>query len=262
MPKNAFFVHFGKAAGSYVNVYIFRKIFLDEDFLTKYIPAYYNNWWSRSDLKDESYKKYLFTANEERRDFFKEELKDISALKDERVKFCQCHHNNVDSEIINFFKKNDWYTFTFLRNPKDLICSLYFFSKKTFKKSGYSALGPLGSLSGNQLLKLDFVEPDQDHPSLDTFINRLLDNKVYHIFWALPEYLKELDFVKEFNDKNFSSLTDKLYGHWHDKIPKKNTTCNLGYEFYLKNGYISEETNRKLVNHEEYLKYSEYINLI
>ncbi len=259
--KNCFFVHFGKAAGSYLNAYLVREVFVKNDFIEKYKPHFYNNWWARQFPKGEG--DFLFKSfSEEPRDFNKSELLEISKKSKDNLKFVTCHHNNVDDDTVDFFNSKDWLTFMFIRDPRDVICSLYFFSIKIKAKHGVSALGREGALAGNFYTEEDFQEPDWDDPDLDTFVNRVITKPEYFRFWKTPSYIDKLDFVKEFNEKNFSIFLRQAYNHDYQKaaISEKNTSYNKGYKHYLDKGLISEENNLKLLNHKDYINFNRYLD--
>ena len=108
-PKKVAFVHIGKTAGVYINQY------LKTTCLKPYVKFF--SWHENLNpykIKD--------------RDWTKEELFDIAKNADD-YSFLTQHHINWDTEIMEEFKKNGWFVFTFLRRPEELLCSLYNWSK-------------------------------------------------------------------------------------------------------------------------------------
>lgn len=227
------FIHFGKTGGVYVNHYL-------RDYVMP-LARHFNSWRNL------------------RRDWTKEELLEI-AEKDANAAITHNHHLGWCEETIRAFKDNGWLTFMFLRNPKDLICSLYFFSKKTLKKRGVTAIGPNGVLAGSQDKKA-FDPLDVNDLTLDSFFSRMVNDKNQHIFWKLPSYIGQIDYVAQFNDKNFGDFLFKYFGHSYVPQEKRNVSENKGYKYYRDNGDISIETQELIESHPEYKKYSKHINI-
>ncbi len=114
-PKKLAFIHFGKCAGSYVNYYLRAHV----------VPniEHYNSWWD-------------FGANNERnleRDWTKEELLDI-AITNTDTGLAHNHQIGWCVETVKAFRNNGWLTFMFIRNPKDVLCSLYFWSQRQYRR--------------------------------------------------------------------------------------------------------------------------------
>ena len=76
----------------------------------------------------------------------------------------------------------------------------------------------------------------------------------------MPDYIDDLDYVAEMNDKNFGDFCQKYFAHEHVPQTRKNTSSNKGYQFYRENGDISDATHEKLINHPEYLRYQKYLD--
>ena len=79
--------------------------------------------------------------------------------------------------------------------------------------------------------------------------------------WTLPDYIEELDWVAEFNDKNFGIFLNKYFCHNYLPEKKRNVSKNAGYEYYAKHEIISKKTQRKIETDPEFLKYSKYMEL-
>ena len=109
-PKKVAFVHFGKAAGVYVNQYL-----------------------KNGCLKD--YKKYFswhIGSNPmgiSGRDWNKDELMSVAETAPD-YSFITNHHIFWDTETIQKFKDSGWFLFTFLRRPEELLCSLHHWAKE------------------------------------------------------------------------------------------------------------------------------------
>tara|TARA_A100001201_G_scaffold116354_1_gene100001 strand:+ start:3843 stop:4580 length:738 start_codon:yes stop_codon:yes gene_type:complete len=238
------FVHFGKCAGKYVNSY-----------LKKYVAPMLrnmNSWHNDNPL-----------GKNLKRDWTEEELILIAQtgpLKDSNgyTYLVHNHQNNWSNKAIEEFKKNNWLTFTFLRDPKDLICSLYFYSKRILNQHGVTAIGANGVLAGYQSENA-FEALNVDVLTLDSFFSKMITDENQHIFWKLPSYIDQLDYVAQFNDENFASFLLKNFSHIYTPTEKLNTSENKGFKFYYDKGLISTKAKNLIESHPEYIKYSEYL---
>ena len=86
-----------------------------------------------------------------------------------------------------------------------------------------------------------------------------LSDEPFSKLWRLPDYIDELDYVAEFNDKNFGEFLLKHFGETYKPRPPSNTSKNKGFAYYRKKGEISQEMENKLFNHAEYKKFMRYI---
>jgi len=253
--KKTAFVHFGKCAGVYVNKYIRRNVLTD--------AFYYNTWEENNPIWQNIYGGNL------RRDWTETELNQIAKgefntniIPVREYQFAHNHHNSWSENSIRTFKDNNWFTFMFLRNPKDLICSLYFFGKKLLaKENGSTPIGPEGALAGH-LPPNSFEPVDVYNLTLDEFFERMIIDSNQHIFWKLPDYIDELDYVAEFNDKNFAYFLEKYYDHPYLKQKKENVSANKGFDFYYQNGKISQKNKEKIESDPDYKKYFNYLDQV
>jgi len=237
------FIHFGKAGGVYINRYFRERILKNKNSINK-------NLWL------ESHK----NKNIAGRDWNKQELIEFSKLENpDGIIFVHNHHNNWDSEILKEYKSNGWFTFCFLRDPKDIICSLYFFSKKLIENGGHTAIGPLGVLAGYKKHGA-FQVIDVEAVTLDQFVLKMIEDKNQHIFWKLPDYIDDLSYAKQINEKNLKQFFRDFFSHCYFAMRKANVSSNMGYNFYRAIGEISDATHEKLVSHPEYIKYKDYLD--
>lgn len=109
-PRKIAFIHYGKAAGVYINKYFKQNI-----------------------LK--GYKRYLSWDSKNNpfgisgRDWSEEELDSI-AQTDEELCYITNHHINWNAETLKKFKDNGWFTFMFIRRPEEILCSLFFWARE------------------------------------------------------------------------------------------------------------------------------------
>ena len=114
--KKLAFIHFGKAAGVYTQHYIREQVF----------PRikHFHSWWNFEDLHEFNYK----PKRRLNRDWKEEELLQIADADVEEA-IAHNHHINWTKESVKKFNDKGWLTFMFIRDPKDIMCSLYFWAK-------------------------------------------------------------------------------------------------------------------------------------
>lgn len=239
--KKLAFIHFGKCAGVYIQHYIRSQVFPH--------MKHFNSWW------DFNYKNERALT----RDWTEEELLQVAESNVEEA-LAHNHHINWTKESVKKFNDNDWLTFMFIRNPKDIICSLYFWAQSQWdrwKPEDKNSQGLRKPLT-EELMYMS----GQDNPyniSLDEFVRGMMSGEGAQRLWVLPDYVDDIQHVAEFNNKNFSSFLLENFQHLYSPEPRKNASKNKGYRAYLNCGEISEETDLMLENHPEYERYSKYL---
>ena len=222
IPKRQAFIHFGKCAGQYTENYICRFILRPEYKL-------FNSWWSERGKQESKHIK--------KRDYTDKELRDIvkNINKDDLV-HVHNQHINWKTDTVKYFKENNFFTYTFLRDPKDLLCSLMFWSNE----------------KGVQLTDLE------NPKTLNEMFEQALHNEGMHRLWQLPVFTDILDSVMMFSHKNFAKFLYKIYGHHYTEKEKKNTSENKGFDFYYQNGDIDKGLVDKLMKTDAYKEYYKY----
>jgi len=235
------FIHFGKAAGVYIQHYIREQVFPR--------MKHFNSWW------DFNYKNKRALT----RDWTEEELLEIADANVEEA-LTHNHHINWTKESVKKFNDNGWLTFMFIRNPKDIMCSLYFWAQSQWDrwdsedKSAQALREPLTE-------ELKYIS-GQDNPynvSLDDFVRGMISGKGAQYLWVLPDYIDDIQHVAEFNDKNFGSFLLDNFQHLYAPLRKRNISKSEGYKAYLDRGEISKETHSMVESHPEYKRYLKYL---
>lgn len=219
-PKKIAFVHFGKAAGVYINEYMKERC----------VKSY---------KKYMSHHKALNPLGVVGRDWKKDELMKIAETKDEYA-YVTNHHINWDTETIKKFKENGWFIFTFLRRPEELLCSLFHWSKEKNITTRGEGIDPNNL---EETFKFSLVDFDPEFARL----------------WMAPDYLDELDYVAEFNDKNFGEFLLKNFGEVYEPRPPSNTSKNKGFVHYRENGEISDRAAWEFLKQSEYERVLKYL---
>jgi len=241
-PLKLAFIHFGKCAGSYVNYYLRAHVVPNVE--------HYNSWWDFGGKNKRNLE----------RDWTKEELLDI-ATADTHTGFAHNHQIGWCAETIKAFKDNGWLTFMFVRDPRDILCSLYFWSQRQYRRWKPEELhGGLRGPLKNEVVKMS-GQDDPSKVSMDTFIKFLIADEEARHLWILPDYTNEIEYVAEFNDKNFGNFLSKYFGHNYTPQEKKNTSPSKGYKHYCEVGEIPKETQQLINSNPEFKAYSKYLNI-
>ena len=219
--KKLAFIHYGKAGGVYCVHYL-------------------NHFLMKGANRIDSWPK---NGANLKRDWTREELLDFCEKDYNSDVWVHNHHINWYKDVIQKYRENEWFTFSFIRKPEEILCSLWNYIRD---KKGLNLFGEL--------------EQEVKKP-LDQFIAYMLSTeKLHRNLWILPDYIDDLDYVAEMNDKNFGDFCQKYFAHEHIPQTRKNTSSNKGYKFYRENGDISDATHEKLINHPEYLRYQKYLD--
>jgi hypothetical protein len=238
------FIHVQKCAGTYVDA-VLREALIPRGF------SYFNPWYmTRAQISSLGRDKDCTGALEKaafRRDWSEHELKTI--LGQNAPLYIHNHSKNWPNSIFEQLVNLDFFTFCFLRDPLDLMCSMYFF---LLEKAGESSDPSWG-----------FPEKGKEGPKnplgmaddLDQFIKRYW----YNLDLLIPSFLSKIKFVKIFNPENLSMLFSKHFDLEEvPKLPKINESSNKGSEFYLAEGWISETAQDK-IRKTRFFKIVEYL---
>ena len=223
--RNLAFVHFGKAGGQYVAGQMVSKIIPDHRFLSS----------------------WRFKLG---RDWTDHELHEIAARKilSGKNSFAINHQNNFSASAIKSFSSNGWKVFTFLRDPREIICSLYFYGQKLIREKKDCPGSPFhsqGVLAGHRRPG-EYQPPDVTALTLDQVFQEMLNREELARFWQIPDHLLDLDFVDEFTPGNFSRFTLSRFGIKSEHGKKVNSSGNQGFAFYLKENAFSSQTKNLL----------------
>tara|TARA_R110002167_G_scaffold363038_1_gene582743 strand:+ start:1 stop:1620 length:1620 start_codon:yes stop_codon:yes gene_type:complete len=202
-----------------------------------YINEYLKSTCLKQHLKYFSWHPDLNPYGVSDRDWTKEELHKIAKEADD-YSFLQQHHINWDKETTKIFKDNGWFIFTFIRRPEELLCSLYHWSKEQ-----------------SILLR----SPDPEPESLEEIFDMAVHDEHFARLWTIPDYVDELDYVAEFNNKNFERFLLDNFGEVYEPRPKLNTSSNKGFTHYREAGEISDRIAWQFLLQPEYKRFLNYL---
>ena len=223
--KDLAFVHFGKAGGQYVSKYILRNFGKGHVALNSF-TAGLNRDWSKAEL----------------------EVIASKVFHKENNYFVTNHHLNFGPRLIQIFNDFGWGTFCFVRDPRDVIVSLYFYGKKLIKQGkdcAGSPCHPAGVLAGH-LPKDSYLPPDVMKISLNEFCHQMIKRPELNRFWFIPEWLSGVDFIAPINDSNLSRFFGEKFDHEYKPSKRVNVSGSKGYAAYCKNGEISKEVSEEI----------------
>lgn len=216
------FIHFGKCAGVKTNE-LFKQA-----CVLKGIPVYDWAFGERTPWSHESCCNAIACPDGIGRDWSSVELNLMSGLGSGYV---HNHHISWSANDIVLYNERGWETFTFLRNPRDLLCSLYFWSRK---------INP-SPLKGN---------PTDSTGTLDEFLRSIVreeSKSMWRLFMPEPYMMARVKHVARFSEdamwglvKKLGLYEESLFDTWHNH--KANASGNKGWDHYIESELISEET--------------------
>jgi hypothetical protein len=232
---NYAFVHIQKSAGTYVDSCIIRSL----------VPKgykIYNPWYlTRAEIANLGRGipfERTISKEEYRRDWSTSELLHIKSLPGK--KYVHNHSKNW-KEVFDEYNK-DFFTFSFLRNPLDIMCSMYTFLKEKPGEPSDPAWG--------------FPKNPQ---GMSSSLNDFILEYTFNLDTLLPDYTK-LDFFKIFSEENLAILMQNHLNSKHVPGTKINTSNNQGYMIHMKNKEISQEAIDLVFQTEMYDVYQKLIN--
>ena len=252
--KKYAFVHMAKCGGTYVKTYL-NTVILNP--CTEHIPE--------GKSKDNPHLEF-------RKDQVLKVIDEVDKTNLTENQWMRFHQNSVDLEVVEKLNDFGWETFTFLRDPRDIISSLYFFSKRRISKEedgekiGYTnflAMAPWSGIAGHQesdQWELDKV--DVRKVSLNDFAKELIENEKLHIFWQVPEYIDSIKHVDKMNHENLGKFINKVIDPQHVYAPMpigENPSNNKGFKHYVNTGEISKEVVDLVEGCEKIKRYDKWL---
>jgi hypothetical protein len=250
------FIHYAKVAGRYIDAYLRQKVFENKsDCLAEQQVKTFNSWtvpfsmgrdWSEEELLRLAANRYSaqYPSPEEVRSHYQCWTHDYLARQ-----YVHNHHHFWSLLSVREFRKRGWFTFMFIRDPAELLCSLWTWTQKNTTES--PKLQPV-------------IKPEHlTVMSLDHFIQEILRRPNLSAFYALPDYVDEIEYVSEFTDENFYRFLQKYFDHSYQpetlEIEQRCASGNPGYAAYRNQGLISEETRKLLDGNQEVCRVRELI---
>lgn len=252
--KKYAFVHMAKCGGTYVKTYL-NKVILNP--CKEHIPDGKNKDNPHLEFCPQQILKLV------------DEVDKTDLTENQWIRF---HQNSVDSEVIEKLNNFGWETFTFLRDPRDIICSLYFFSGREITReenrekignNNFLAMAPWSGIAGHQEAgewELDKV--DVNKVSLNDFVKELIENEKLHVFWQLPAYIDSVKHVDKMSHENLGKFINKVIDPEHVYMPMpigENASSNKGFKHHVGSGEISKEVVDLVESCEKIKRYNEWL---
>ncbi len=251
MPRKIAFIHNAKVAGRYIDYYLRSHIFENkEKKLTEQQYKVFNSWgkpfflgrdWTESEL--------LQLANNR----FSMQQPTPEQVKDHHQHWT---HNYLDKQYVHEhdyswteksirqFRSNGWFTFMFIREPAEKLCSYWTWAREMVADGS----DPEKIIRPARLVDL----------SLDAFFRETLGTPGFPSLYALPDYTDDIEYVAEFTKENFSRFLRDQFNHDYrpELVPqqKRFASSNPGYAVYRNQGLISDTTHDLLQKHPEIQK--------
>ena len=257
------FIHYAKAAGRFINNYLMNNVFQNADSRMENQNYKVFNSWNRNisnnngnPARDWS-EDELFSLAIDRSEYqlpTEEQLEIHNAQWEHGYldrQYVHNHHISWSEQSIQEFNRNGWLTFMFLRDPVELLCSLYFWAKDQLN------LGVKPSVILQPVYLLDL--------SLDAFLNEIVacDARVRKLY-CLPDYVGSVTYVAEFSMENFSFFLKQYFAHdlQIQKIDLKYQfpSSNKGSDYYLSTGQIKQQTLHRLSTDSEIVKFRTFLS--
>ena len=101
--------------------------------------------------------------------------------------------------------------------------------------------------------------PDPEPESLEEIFDMAVHDEHFARLWTIPDYVDELDYVAEFNNKNFERFLLDNFGEVYEPRPKLNTSSNKGFTHYREAGEISDRIAWQFLLQPEYKRFLNYL---
>ncbi len=252
------FIHYAKSAGRFINKYLVERV------LDRLVPfaieqqgyKIFNSWEKSFSLERDWTEEELFDFAIDRSPYQlpDEEQLDIHSQLWEHGyldrQFVHNHHTGWTRQSVQEFNRNGWLTFSFLRDPIELLCSLYWWAQEEVR----AGTDPDLVLQPTHLLSL----------SLNDFLLGITKcEESTEQFYKLPDYMSDVKFVAEFSYENFAYFLSKFFDHEIDSefidTSKQYKSANKGVEHYLSSGQIDKRTIEELSNVEDIIEFRKFL---
>lgn len=226
-PRRVAFVHVMKTAGSFVESYLAYQV-----------------------LAKRGYRIHNSYAMGRHTDWTPEELEHFRTTDAGIATYVHNHVSNWPADVLQSYRQDGWFVFSFIRHPGDQWCSCYYWGKK--QPHGFWSADmhrALNACSLDEFLHLGFGADD----SLKWF-RRGLDP---------PSSWRSLDYIDEYSDDSFAWMLDRHFGHRFAprSMARVNASDNPGYAECLAEGLVSESTDRLIRASEQFATYEEIVAL-
>jgi len=162
------------------------------------------------------------------------------------------HHFMWTREELELAIEHGWRTASFIRNPFDLLCSMYHYFKRDLANGKPHPYPPW---EGNK----QHGRSDMSM-AIGTFFWAALRETGLRQTWELPEWFDDLIELKmPFSP---SSLQIWIRQTWFIDIgePQRlNASANQGFQYYLDNGFFAEKVKGYMRSHAKLLEYARYV---
>jgi hypothetical protein len=234
------FIHSAKAAGRYIDYHLCSRVFdnagsdiSEQEFKT------FNSWQPPYLLgRDWTERELLQLAN----NCFAQQYPTPAQVRAHHRRwthdylakqYVHNHHHGWSGNSVAEFRRNGWFTFMFIREPAEQLCSLWTWTRRELA----AGADPGRLLRPERLAQLP----------LDAFVREIIGTPELKPFYALPDYVDNIEYVAEFTEDNFRRLLRDRFRHVCrpelDHETHRHASGNPGYAIYRSRGWIADETH-------------------
>ena len=222
MKNKIAFIHLMKTAGSHLQHYLLDHVIQEH---LRLIPWNHQLRFRRDE-----------TVTKRSRDWNMSEMIRLLRLRNSGPTYIHNHVNHWNAQLHSLAKKEDYFTFMFLRHPGDILCSHYYYTRE-------------------RDIHWDLAYPKD--VSLNFYLQRILNCANDHVWWQIPIWYKQIDYVKLYTDTNFHEFLQEHFDH-DDYLKNKpnlthenNKTQNPGWAKLCESGDINKENQTLLERHQQ-----------
>ena len=129
-------------------------------------------------------------------------------------------------EAIRTFRRNGWFTFTFVRHPGELLTSFYYYVLDANERGWEKAVARHTPVVGR---------------TLEEFVSEHCEKVL------LPDYWREFDHADEASDENFRIFFARYFAHeFKPGLTQSHASGSRGYSYYCKTGALSQATQARI----------------
>ena len=131
-------------------------------------------------------------------------------------------------DTIQKFRSKDWFAFTFVRHPGELLTSFYYYILDAHERGWHDSVALHTPAVGR---------------TLEEFVAEHYEKEL------IPDYWREYDFANVASDENLRAFFSRHFGHVYEpKSSPRHASGSRGFEHYCKIGEISEVTRTRIEN--------------
>lgn len=162
------------------------------------------------------------------------------------------HHFKWSREELELAIEHGWRTASFLRNPLDLLCSMFHYFRRELADGKTHPYPPWSENKEHGRADMSM--------SIATFFWCALRETGLRETWELPEWFDDL--VQQKMPFSPTALRIWIRRTWLIDVgepSRLNASANQGFQYYMDNGFFGEKVNGFIRNHAKLHEYAQYV---